>query len=791
MKKHLMLIALRGRQALPITIIFISLMGFFLHGNVFASSSFYDVTDDTLYSPYIQKLYDAHLITGDTDNGEETYRYRPKDSLTRAEFTKVAVGIKLAEKYGVKEDWQSKSAYEITETVLKGKLLYFHGCSNADLPNCTSLCGADICGVCNVCQLTNEKPFTDVAVKSRDCEEQGVCTPWYSEYIYYAQRKGMVWGYREGTSYRFEPDAPILRIHALKLVMADSGAVDPEADERYRRLSQTAKSRGSYYPKCLSGAENLILKNNGGAGSGDGEKLLKYALLADKLDFFGNSCQVFSEAGARTPEARAKFLNGTLTRQEVARYFVLSSSYSPLRISAEEDPTVEEAVSLLTDMDAPAKEVTPSSQLPAPNSADPTLKVYAENIPIQTNPFESTYNRSVCIKSLSVPRLCKDASMSNCITVADGTRIKTTDEELYGRTPAGYYTWLWHGVVYNGKNYYVATDDLDFNCTTAVKAPIVKNTVKLASAPVAETSATKVKKVSYPSPDCGVIMSCEPIITYETVNETKTISDTAVILKNSNCGVTMSCNPAPQKEEPSDNGDWIVNNPVTNFVMDTGGWITENVGKPVGEAARNYVVEPVTKAADKAAKDTVKVAKHAWFFVNQPQIALRIGTVEDGDNISSSVSRFSIGSRLLENEDYEGSQRNAFRHALWQAEITKEFGKDVAKDAGSAHEISLDNGKINDVEFKELIEADESADLRNNVIGREIGSLHSDKTIKELALTTLEYFKDHGLWTAEKKADGTYTVKLEKITQESYENATKLVKELDENGRLKPIDLLQ
>jgi len=365
--------------------------------------------------------------------------------------------------------------------------------------------------------------------------------------------------------------------------MADSGAVDPEADERYRRLSQTAKSRGSYYPKCLSGAENIILSQNG--GKADGEKLLKYALLADKLDFFGNTCQVFNEKGARTPESRADFLQKTLTRREVARYFVLSSSYNPIRISATDDPTVEEVVSQLTDPDAPTKEDTPSSQLKAPSSADPTLKVYAENIPIQTDPFESTYNRPACIKNLSTPRLCKDAFVSNCITVSDGTKIITTDEELYGRTPAGYYTWLWHGVTYNGKNYYVPTDDLDFDCTA--KASAVKNAVKLASAPVTQTTSTKVKKVSYPSPDCGVIMSCEPIITYETVYETKAISDTAVTFKNPNCGVTMSCNPAPQK--PITSGDWISDNiakPVGKAVTEAGKW-TAVQAKNAGEAVVN------------------------------------------------------------------------------------------------------------------------------------------------------------------------------------------------------------
>lgn len=411
------------------------------------ASSFYDVPDDTLYSPYIQKLYDAHLITGDTDNGKETYRFRPKDSLTRAEFTKVAVGVKLAEKYGISEDWQSKSAYEITETVLKDKLLYFHGCSNADLPNCTSLCGADICGVCNVCQLTNEKPFTDVAVKSRDCEEKDICTPWYSEYIYYALRKGMVKGYPEGSGYAFHPDDPILRIHALKLIMADDGAVDPEADERYRRLSQEAKSRGSYYPKCLSGAENFILNQNGGGA--DAQKLLKYALLADKLDFFGNTCQIFNEAGARTPEARATFLHSTLTRQEVARYFVLSTSYAPLQYFAADDPTVEEVVSNVNDPDSPAEDKnTPFiKSLPQADSGSPqsqnTLKTAPPSAPDPSLPASIiTVKKSI--------RICGD---TGCRTVPPGGELETL---IVLNTGNG----LVQNIVYDGTLYTVSCENL-------------------------------------------------------------------------------------------------------------------------------------------------------------------------------------------------------------------------------------------------------------------------------------------------------------------------------------------
>lgn len=625
----------KRRFILPLGILALLLVPF-LWRSALAASSFYDVTDDTLYSPYIQKLYDAHLITGDTDNGKETFRFRPKDSLTRAEFTKVAVGVKLAEKYGMKEDWQSKSAYEITETVLKDKLLYFHGCSNADLSNCTSLCSADICGVCNVCQIIGEKPFTDVAVKSRDCEEEGVCTPWYSEYIYYALRKGMVKGYREGSGYAFHPNDPILRIHALKLVMADDGAVDPEADERYRVLSQLAKAKGAYFPKCLVGAEQYILKNNGGEGSSDGEKLLKYALLADKLDLFGNSCQIFAEKGARTPEERAAFLQKPITRQEVARYFVISSTYPPIFISPFEDDTVDGVVNNTQDPESVVtKVITDDGDVAWDFSGIKlgTLNVYSDNEPIPIEDvvspdsgFESTFNRAACILTAFKPMVCRDASTANCIDVPNGSRIHTTEEEFYGRTPTGYYTWLWHGVVYNGIGYYTPLDDIDFDCertlqweeakrqAAAEQARINAYNAKVRKQNAANAAAYKKQQAAaaaaasaqqetpwYMSTLGDLAMSyADPYVNFgknvinyniqlaSTPNPNCSYLDAPGMYGNPKYGFPTYLSTAPLVDPNP-----VMNNPVTKFVLDTGGWVTDNIGKPVAEATNKYVVQPI------------------------------------------------------------------------------------------------------------------------------------------------------------------------------------------------------
>jgi flagellar motility protein MotE (MotC chaperone) len=623
-------------------------------------SSFSDVGShhDPLYAPYIEKLFENKLITGDTNlDGTLAYSYRPDEPISRAEFTKVAVGIKLAEKYGLEENWSENSDYGMTESILKDKLLYFHQCDNSDLSDCHALCSADICGVCNVCTLIGEKPFVDVPEKSRDCEDEEVCTPWYTEYVYYAQRKGMVKGYRQGDSYRFEPNSPILRIHGLKLVMADNGNVDPEADERFRRLSQTARARGSYFPKCLAGAEQFILQNNGGEGFPDAEKLLEYALYADRLDMFGSTCQVFSEAGAYTPKERAEFLQRPMSRKEVARYFVLSTNYAPLMISPFDDDTVNGIVNGLENPESIVTETVNEAGEIVRDFSDITVKVYEDEgaIPIQDiappgSPFDSTFNREACIFNEKT-FLCHEPNMSNCFDVPIGSRVHTTEEDFYGRPPQGYYTWLWHGVIYQSIGYYAPLDDIDFDCEKTLAWEEAKRQAEAeyqrAMRAYRQQQADRQQQINaaraayeeaeririYGNPDCGVSMSCDPIqhidISFHPHAEL--------------CGESMSCGipgvdfPAPMsmpevKNYCTDedrmkyvNGTYItmptgkersedevhrLDKPLppagNNLFLQGVYWFHDNVAKPTNDFVYNNVMKPV----DEGIKSTASTVKN-------------------------------------------------------------------------------------------------------------------------------------------------------------------------------------
>ncbi len=182
------------------------------------------------------------------------------------------------------------------------------------------------------------------------------------------------------------------------------------------------------------------------------------------------------------------------------------------------------------------------------------------------------------------------------------------------------------------------------------------------------------------------------------------------------------------------------------------------------------------------------------FALRNPIVAWNVGLVQRGSsNISSNSSRFATTGatstsievlKLNTGRKDEGSQRGAFRHALWQAEITREYDANTAKQIGNAHEenpsVDLSNRTFND-----LGKADQTADLLNNEIGRFIGENINSSDMKETAQNVLREFKINGLYTTTKNKDGGYSVNKTKITQEQYNQLNERFKKLDSNAREK------
>jgi len=186
------------------------------------------------------------------------------------------------------------------------------------------------------------------------------------------------------------------------------------------------------------------------------------------------------------------------------------------------------------------------------------------------------------------------------------------------------------------------------------------------------------------------------------------------------------------------------------------------------------------------------------FSIRHPLAAATIGYVSPGaTNISTNSARFSTRGSSAESKSSvleepqgqgsEGSQVNAFRHVLWQATITKEFGGDIANQIGKAHEDNpnaIDGNTTSPFaqRFSSLGKADESIDLLNNVIGREIGNNNKDLGMRDMALTVLEAFRTDGFYSAEKAKDGNWKIVKGKISDEQYNALKTVFQKLNNDG---------
>lgn len=147
------------------------------------------------------------------------------------------------------------------------------------------------------------------------------------------------------------------------------------------------------------------------------------------------------------------------------------------------------------------------------------------------------------------------------------------------------------------------------------------------------------------------------------------------------------------------------------------------------------------------------------------------------------------GLNRISNPGGEGTVANAFRHGVWQAMIARDFGSDIAAQAGNAHE---DNPfALNEVNNPEgtlfsgegaLGKADEMTDLLNNDIGRQIGSGNPNATNVQIATKVLDTFKKEGMWVAQPQKDGGYKVTKDKLSSAAHGSALKRIKNLGESG---------
>ncbi len=182
------------------------------------------------------------------------------------------------------------------------------------------------------------------------------------------------------------------------------------------------------------------------------------------------------------------------------------------------------------------------------------------------------------------------------------------------------------------------------------------------------------------------------------------------------------------------------------------------------------------------------IGKTAEAIFRHPIASYYTGSVKHGGtNISSNSGR--VARHVAEDENMSvgiGSERNAFRHVLWSANITSRFDANASETITNSHEgIGLfDNSEIDHSQSFEgnMGLADNIVDILNNEIGRDVGENNTDASILNIGLEILGIFKEEGLWTAKQDENGNITISRTKITQSQFSNAKKTLESLDQNG---------
>jgi RHS repeat-associated protein len=181
-------------------------------------------------------------------------------------------------------------------------------------------------------------------------------------------------------------------------------------------------------------------------------------------------------------------------------------------------------------------------------------------------------------------------------------------------------------------------------------------------------------------------------------------------------------------------------------------------------------------------------SRYVGFAVRNPIAAGRIGfgVTPGATNISTNSTRFSTRGEVLygskRGQEDRGSENGAFRHVLWQASITSEFDRSVAAQAGNAHEENA-FADLSVRTFSNLEDADQTVDLLNNIIGRNIGDANSGAGMDKLANLILDEFYTNGLYTASQNKDGNWAISKTKLSSDKYNQLKGIYKGLNVNGR--------
>ena len=221
--------------------------------------------------------------------------------------------------------------------------------------------------------------------------------------------------------------------------------------------------------------------------------------------------------------------------------------------------------------------------------------------------------------------------------------------------------------------------------------------------------------------------------------------------------------------------------------MDSYGYCYQNPVQLVDPDGKNPIIPLLLwKAAGNALEKygSNSDVKTVGYSMNHPINAVKTGHSDLPKwGISMIVSNFEVN---LRNEAQfssgEGSQGNAYRHALWQAILSNEFGSEHARRIGNAHEDNIPNNLTQREFGKDLSKADQMADILNNIIGRRIGEKNKGSSNLVMAVAVLHEYRQNGLWRVTGNEESGYKVEKMRLSLEQYKQALKVLLTKGDDG---------
>ena len=100
---------------------------------------------------------------------------------------------------------------------------------------------------------------------------------------------------------------------------------------------------------------------------------------------------------------------------------------------------------------------------------------------------------------------------------------------------------------------------------------------------------------------------------------------------------------------------------------------------------------------------------------------------------------------------------------------------------GNNHEDNLPSN-MSQRKFDYMGDADQMADLLNNRIGREIGRKKDGASNKDLAIATLNEYRENGLWQVTGNEETGFKVERKTMSEEQYRKALEVIESKGDDG---------